>query len=178
MHLTTLIAHGWIAASLVGAVLLPPNPPDGIYLATVDANGNATTTYYGNNITLADEPSPNSKSNPPASNSAKFLKRLDDNVSCNGFYVGSGDKDEAVNKLADWFGFGKDYKGNGVAIAVAGSVVAFSCDYGKGQRYTRDQFLADMRAVDETCGPTEAGWMTWKKYKSSYGRTGTSQKFC
>ncbi|KAI9868967.1 MAG: hypothetical protein M1813_002790 [Trichoglossum hirsutum] len=190
MHFATIAAHILIAASLTNAVLLPTNPPNGLYISTVSSDGTVTTDHYGTDLSHAfkmlsvqrigmNSSTPDNSSIPTNSslpNSAKF-KRFNTDVSCNGFSIGSLDRETAINGLASWFGYGQSYTAKHESY-VWGSVVAFTCNYGKKQTYTSAQFLADNGQVDDVCGATGAGWMSWPQYKSSSGRTGSSQSFC
>ncbi|KAI9858414.1 MAG: hypothetical protein M1813_007518 [Trichoglossum hirsutum] len=155
-----------------GIYSLPEDAPDGIYNHYTDDSGSPAYEKIS-------MPTSTPASNPRSfldtlTQSAKFRRQAD--VSCSNYYVGGSDLPGAVKGLTDFFGAGNSFRKN--YSFKYGSVIAFACDYGRGQTYTSQQFLADMAAVDGVCGPQGAGWNSHKSAKSSYGRTQSSQSFC
>jgi hypothetical protein len=169
----TIISLAFAAKAIAdGIYSLPEDAPDGIYKHYTDDSGSPA---YKKIFTPDSAPAPNPRSVlDTLAPSAKFRRQAD--VSCSNFLVGESELAGAVRGLANFFGDGNSFKKN--HSYKNGSVVAFACDYGKGQTYTSQQFLADMAAIDGVCGSQGAGWNSHKSAKSSYGRTQSSQPFC
>ncbi|KAI9868528.1 MAG: hypothetical protein M1813_005972 [Trichoglossum hirsutum] len=159
-------------ATAGGTYSLPKDAPDGIYRHYIDKSGKPA---YEKLDTPISTPAPHPRSaSDTLIGSAKF--RRDTDVKCNNFLIGENDLLDAEQGLAAFFGAGNSFSHD--HAYKNGSAIAFACDYGRGQTYTYQQFMADMAAVDSVCGPQGAGWNSHRSSKSSYGRTQSSGSYC
>ena len=62
--------------------------------------------------------------------------------------------------------------------AVAGDVVAYSCEYGNGNHCDDESVKAQNAAVDTYCLVNVSGWYSVENYKYATGRTMVGQQFC
>ncbi|KAJ6473879.1 hypothetical protein C8R45DRAFT_1103548 [Mycena sanguinolenta] len=147
----------------------PTGGPDGLYIHSIDAEGNSVVEYLGvastssNHIPRAAGPS------------AKFGKR--DGVTCGGGSGSAGDFAQADQMLANFFGNGNTFKGKDIAYYY-GSAVAFGCNYGNGQTDTASQWDSNVNDINQDCGVAGSGWYSYPSSKASFGRTLSSESFC
>ncbi|KAI9855306.1 MAG: hypothetical protein M1813_009845 [Trichoglossum hirsutum] len=163
------------ALTFVGAVQLDENDLDGLYFHEADANGTWVTRYAGTLDSLSPEVVRRSPLEKPAP-IMRFNKR-DSGAHCNNLYTSPSDFATVVSALGSYFGDGGNYFKGRIAYKI-GSAIAFGCDYGAGQFYTKNQYFLDINAVISHCGSNGAGWNSHESWKSSYGRTIAGQGYC
>jgi hypothetical protein len=88
-------------------------------------------------------------------------------VSCSGKSTYDSDFNNAVSGFQNMVGGGRSFQGT--IAYVQGQAYAFGCDYGKGQTVSADLYSADITCVRDRCGPSQSGWNSHHKWKSTYG---------
>ncbi|KAH0559905.1 hypothetical protein GP486_003578 [Trichoglossum hirsutum] len=161
------------ALSFAGAVQLDVSDPDGLYLHVVEPNGTVVTHYAGEsgNSTLKFM----RRGSVPTSVTAN--SKRDTGAHCNNIGGSPEDFLAAEGGLSSFFGSNGQSFASHISYKI-GNGVAYGCDYGNGQTYTACQLSSDVDAIDSKCGTGGAGWSSHESWKSSYGRTLASEKFC
>ncbi|KAI9857958.1 MAG: hypothetical protein M1813_007927 [Trichoglossum hirsutum] len=165
------------ALTFAGAIQLHENDPDGVYIHNTADDGTIETSYVGSVGNFSSSPKFVRRSRLEDPTSTVAVNKRDTGAHCNKLNGSPNDFFAAQAGLGMYFGDDGQHFTGDISFK-AQSAVAFACDYGKGQQYTSCQFYADMDAVDGLCGAGGAGWSSHESWKSSYGRTLSSEKYC
>lgn len=158
------------------AFVVPADQPNGLYAVVTQADGQdvhipidglsnqeVVEVIAAHNITI-----PTTKPNLPARarSSSSFMSKKErrdvtDTVSCANYRLNEGDCDAAVNGLDNNCGDSKFLPPGTKFYYVAGSVVAYMCDFGRdGSTCSRGLIDDSNRRITSSCGLYVAGWRT------------------
>lgn len=150
---------------------LPEGAANGFYTSTVHANGTIAWKYLG----VARRHETNTDWIPEAPAHAAIEARRT-GVKCQKISINDDDREQAVTGLIAKCGTGLSFKKK--ISYKYGSVVAYGCDYGKGQKCHKKELQVFFSALYAQCsGENAAKWLQ-PKWKSSYGYTADGIPFC
>lgn len=155
--------------SSVTAFVIPKGQPDGVYLARVDGSGNEIHER------LSDAPEISAREANP-------LERRAAQAWCGcGIILNNGDTDVANRNLANRLQRGTNIGAHQSLYSVAGSAVAFACNYSGGSKVFSGDVIGQNNAkITAACGRYTAGsWGEGGSWATGYMRSGENGgNFC
>jgi len=148
---------------------LPEGAANGLYISTVHANGTVAWEHLG----VAGRHETNTDSIIPEAAPAVEARR--NSVNCQSISVNDYDRWQAIKGLAEKCGSGLSYSKK--ISYKYGSVVAYGCDYGKGQKCHQEDVDGFFRNLCVQCGD-KAAWWSQPSWKASYGYTADGISYC
>jgi hypothetical protein len=152
-----------------GRFSLPPDSKDGLYIHSLDENGNQSLEYLG---------VVNATGLPALDNvdSDALSKRQSTFYSCAGRFVDATSLRNAEDGLAGICGQGLEFR---QSISYQwGSAIAYGCNYGNGQTCHSGDVRRFYNGLTNACGGSQTGWTTINEWHATYGVTVVGTGFC
>jgi hypothetical protein len=167
----------FMAAVASTGFTVPNSQADGVYQVTYDVEGLPVHTFLHGPITATE---PRSLKPAVAKKRSTLKARQADRLSCGNDQLNHGNTDEAVQALMGQcaptaIGGNRDF------YSIAGSVVAYICNYnGAAVACSRDETWDSLQKVSVFCG---AYWSGWRNINNNgkniqIGQEPKSAKFC
>ncbi|KAM7201764.1 hypothetical protein V8F20_004725 [Naviculisporaceae sp. PSN 640] len=152
-----------MAASLATGFIIPPDQPDGVYVADLEQVKPSSSKEKSGGATLLKArtiPLPVSDSGCPAAG-----------LNVNDYLAAYAD-------FAAWCDKGNKIGGGKVVYSAVGSAVWYGCSY-RGENPCDSPEVSDAeKRFNEKCGAAEAAWVYMADWKKTYGRDIATAEIC
>lgn len=165
------ISLALLQAAAIRAVVVPENLPDGVYSIPFDDYGDASGEPVFLRPIEANSALSRRQNSPPTLPQSTVKCGNRGNININDFQVAKAD----LQNECDQASF---YPTNTAIVHLAGSAVAYFCNYGTGNRCWRQEYEEAMQRIVNSCGSGKGGEVYIRSYDKAYGGDNAGGNIC